>query len=241
MINSDAPVSMYYQLKMIILESIKNGVWAPNTKIMSEYEICEAYKVSRVTVRKAIDELVAEGYLKRVQGKGTYVKEKIFEQPLNHFYSFREELKSNGIEPVSTMRDFSIVEADEEIATQLKIALHELVFRVERLFSADMKPYARETSYIPCAICEGLTREQVEENGLYNSLSKFNIFPERASERLKAINLSKKEAEIMSLTQKDACIYLTRVAFSNEVPVEYNISVVRGDMFVYAVELVNKA
>lgn len=237
MINSEAPVTMYYQLKMILADNIKNGLWAPNTKIMSEHEICDTYKVSRVTVRKAVDELVKEGYLKRIQGKGTYVKERIIEQTLNHFYSFREELKNNGIQPVSKMHSFEIVEADEEIAQNLDLKLGDKVFRIERLFSADAKPYAIEISYIPCILCETLTRKQVEENGLYNSLNKFNIFPTRARERLKAISLSKKEADRMELKPKDACIYLTRNTYCNDRVVEYNISIVRGDMFAYSVEL----
>ncbi|MEM5767699.1 MAG: GntR family transcriptional regulator, partial [Bacillota bacterium] len=216
MINSEAPVSMYYQLKMILAENIKNGTWAPNTKIMSEYEICDMYKVSRVTVRKAIDELVREGYLKRIQGKGTYVKEKSIVQTLNHFYSFREELKNNGIESVSKMLDFAVVELEEEIAQRLKRPIGTRAFRIERLFSADDKVYAREISYIPCALCELLTREQVEKNGLYKSLNTFNIFPSRASERLKAVSLSKKEAELMGLNPKDACIYLTRETFCGD-------------------------
>ena len=237
MINSEAPVSMYYQLKMILAENIKNGVWAPNTKIMSEHEICEAYKVSRVTVRKAVDELVKEGYLKRIQGKGTFVKEKMIEQTLNHFYSFREELKNNGVSSVSKMLNFDITEPDAETAAHLQLSEGEKVFRIERLFSADSKPYAIEVSYIPCALCETLSREQVAENGLYNSLAKYNIFPSRASEKLKAISLSRKEAELMGLKPKDACIYLTRDTFCNDKVVEFNISVVRGDMFVYSVEL----
>lgn len=239
MINSEVPVSMYYQLKMILAENIQNGTWQPNTKIMSEHAICDAYKVSRVTVRKAIDELVREGYLKRVQGKGTYVKEKTIEQPLNHFYSFREELKNSGVESVSQMLDFQLVDIDEETAQKLRIPAGEKVFRIERLFSADSKAYAMEISYIPRVLCESLTREQVEENGLYRSLNKYNIFPSRASERLKAINLTKKQAEIMGLNPKDACIYLMRETYCNDRIVEYNVSIVRGDMFVYSVELLN--
>lgn len=239
MINSEVPISMYYQLEMILAENIKNGTWPPNTKIMSEHQICEVYGVSRVTVRKAIDGLVRDGYLKRVQGKGTYVKEKTIEQTLNHFYSFREELKNNGIESVSRMLDFQAAAVGEEIAGSLKLPAGSKAFRIERLFSADGQAYAMETSYIPCELCETLTREQVEQNGLYNSLNRFNIFPTRASERLKAINLSKKQAEIMALNPKDACIYITRETYCNDRVVEWNTSIVRGDMFAYSVELLN--
>ena len=75
----------------------------PPKGMSSENELCEAYNVSRVTVRKAIDLLVQEGYVYTIKGKGTYVKGKYIEQPLTHFYSFREDLRSRGVSTYSTM------------------------------------------------------------------------------------------------------------------------------------------
>lgn len=237
MINSSSPVAMYYQLKEILIQEIKNGKWAPQTKMSSEREIMETYNVSRVTARKAIELMVKEGYVYTVKGKGTFVKGKYIEQPLNHFYSFREDLRSRGVKTRSQMHNFTIEKADEELAGALNVSVGEELFRVERIFFAGELPYAKECSYIPCAFCQGLSKEQIQKNGLYNSLKKYNIYPNRACEKLKAILLDEEVASLLELPVNDAAIYLTRTTYCNDVIVELNESYVRGDMFVYSVEL----
>ncbi len=64
---------LYVQIYSILIEKIESGEWPPGTQIPTEDELCRIYDVSKVTVREAIQELVREGYLKRQQGKGTFV------------------------------------------------------------------------------------------------------------------------------------------------------------------------
>lgn len=237
MIDATSPVTKYYQLKDILVKNIQDGKWPPQSRMSSENELCEAYNVSRVTVRKAIDLLVQEGYVYTIKGKGTYVKGKYIEQPLTHFYSFREDLRSRGVSTYSTMRHFDIVPADARLAADLNIRQDDNVFCIERIFFAGEQPYAREFSYIPCAICPELHAQQVQSLGLYNSLKKYNIIPTRANEKLKAILLDQETAGMLDQRQNDAAIYLTRITYHNNVVIEKNISCVRGDMFVYSVEL----
>ena len=240
MINASSPVAMYYQLKTILVKEIQKGKWEPHEKMMSEREIMETYNVSRVTARKAIELMAKEGYVYTVKGKGTFVKGKYIEQPLNHFYSFREDLRSRGVETVSRMREFSVVEADEALADALEVSQGTRLFLIERIFFAGELPYAKERSYIPCALCPDLEEGQIRENGLYNSLKQFNIYPTRACEKLKAILLDEEEAAQLGVPPKYAAIYLTRTTYCNDTIVELNISYVRGDMFVYSVELQNR-
>lgn len=67
-------VPKYYILKLEIIKKIENDEFLDDQMIPSERELIKEFGVSRITVRKAIDELVNEGYVYRVQGKGTYVK-----------------------------------------------------------------------------------------------------------------------------------------------------------------------
>lgn len=237
MINASSPVAMYYQLKEILAKEIKDGKWPPQTRILSEREICDTYKVSRVTARKAVELLAKEGYVYTIKGKGTFVKGQYLEQPLTHFYSFREDLRRKGVEIYSRMRCFEALPASPELAQELQIAQGDKVFCLERVFYAGEMAYARELSYIPCHLCPGLNRKQIKANGLYNSLSEYNINPTRATEQLKAYLLDKETAAQLELPVNDAAIYITRFTYCNDVIVEKNISYVRGDMFVYSVEL----
>ena len=73
MLDSNLPVSLQYQLREIMFEKLNSGEWKEGEMIPSEHELCEEYGVSRITVREVLKELVQSGYLKRKQGKGTFV------------------------------------------------------------------------------------------------------------------------------------------------------------------------
>lgn len=118
------------------------------------------------------------------------------------------------------MRHFDIVPADARLAADLNIRQDDNVFCIERIFFAGEQPYAREFSYIPCAICPELHAQQVQSLGLYNSLKKYNIIPTRANEKLKAILLDQETAGMLDQRQNDAAIYLTRITYHNNVVIE---------------------
>ncbi len=236
-INAQSSVAIYQQLKDIFINNIREGKWPASSKILSEREICEKYNISRITVRKAIDELVQSGYVERVQGKGTFVSEKGLEQKLTHLYSFRDELRRKGIETVVEMKRFSVIHADDYISRKLEMEKGKEVFAIERLFISDDRPYASEISYIPKSLCRNLCREEVMKNGLYRSLNNYELFPDRAFEKLRAANMTKELAGEMDGKEGDAYVEINRTTYFKDVIIEYNISCVRGDMFVYSVEL----
>ena len=80
MIDKNSPIPVYYQLKNDLTSKIAKGVWKPGECIASERELCEVYGVSRMTIRQAVGELVQEGVLLRIKGKGTFVCEQKLKQ-----------------------------------------------------------------------------------------------------------------------------------------------------------------
>ena len=82
----EAKVPKYYSLKRDLVKKIEMGDYQEDMPILSERELMETYQVSRITVRRAIDELVNEGYLYKIQGKGTYIKGDTSNQDLFIFY-----------------------------------------------------------------------------------------------------------------------------------------------------------
>lgn len=88
-------MTKYEVIKNEIKEQIEDNILKPNQVIASENEMCRHYDVSRVTVRKAIDELCAEGILYRIKGKGCFVRE-LKDQKRSHIYSFTEAVKNEG-------------------------------------------------------------------------------------------------------------------------------------------------
>ena len=235
--DKDSPFTLYYQLKEKLAKKIANREWAPGEKIPSEAELCDVYQVSRITVRKAIEDLVRSGQLIKHQGKGTFVTNVSMEHKLSKFYSFSEELERHGMTERAQVLSFDIVEATEEVSEKLSMQKDEQVFMVKRLRMADEMPYTVEISYIPYALCPGLTSENITEKGLYNSMRSLNVFPERIVEKIRAARISKSDAGLMKLKPSAPAIKLERLTYYGALTIEYCISIVRGDFFTYTIEL----
>src|SRR4051812_20574632 len=99
MINKNSPIPIYYQLEEHIKGLIEEGVLKPGDVLPPEREYAEKYQISRMTVRQAFTQLVNEGYLFRLQGKGTFVAERKIEKTLQGIISFTEDMRARGLKP----------------------------------------------------------------------------------------------------------------------------------------------
>lgn len=238
MLDENAPMTLYYQLKEILVSKIKNNTWAVDSKIPTERQLCDMYKVSRITVRKALEEMEREGYLYRKQGKGTFVTAPRIEQRLSKFYSFSEEIKKMGYAPSAQILDFSVISADESLAEHLKIEKGSMLYSIKRLRLANNDPFALETSYIPYDLCPDLKADEISLKGLYNSIrSKYGIIPDEATETFEAILISKEDALHFHLKKNSPGLYLERITTADGRIVEYCNSIIRGDRYKYKVVL----
>jgi GntR family transcriptional regulator len=236
--NKTIPISLYYQLKEKLLKKIQTEEWKPGQKIPSESELCAAYGLSRITVRKAVEELVRSGHLERFQGRGTFITNTSFEQKLSKFYSFSEELKKWGKKEQADILSFDIITPDEETGEKLGIKGGH-VFKLERLRSVDGMAYTVETSYIPYEVCPKISREDIDKNGLYKSMRNSGVYPLRIIEKFRATAVQKNEAKKMGLKAGAPAIHLERTTYDEDRIIEYCVSIVRGDFFTYTVEMKN--
>lgn len=227
----------YVQVKEEIRRKILSKEWVEGCRIPVEAEFCEMFGVSRITVRKALEELQDEGYLLKVQGKGTFVQSQSHEQRLSKFYSFREELKSRGVNEEAVVLEVTIVDATDDIASHLGIEPGQSVFRIHRVRRTEQGPYAIETSYIPYLLCKTITKQKIRDDGLYRTLANNGIIVNSAKETFRAINVNKEQSNLLDVRIDSAAIALTRTAYSGSVIVEYCVCVVRGDFFRFTVEL----
>ena len=100
---------LHQQLKGIILKSISTGEWPPHCQIASERELCERYNVSRTTTRKVLSDLIHEGVVYTVSGKGTFVSEHRLRQELKPLVGFTQDLRDQGVEVNSRVALFERV------------------------------------------------------------------------------------------------------------------------------------
>lgn len=239
MLDEKLPVSLYYQLKEILTKKIKENEWLVNTRIPTERELCEMYRVSRITVRQALDELEKEGYLYRKQGRGTFVTVPKLEQRLGSFYSFSEEIRKMGAVPEATIIGFNILESSERISEILKTKKGEKVYSINRLRKADKEPFALETSYIPVAIAPDLIKENVEKDGLYNTLrNSYGIIPDEAWESFEAVLVDDEDDALhLNVKRNSAALKIVRVTRAGSGVVEYCSGLIRGDRYKYNIVL----
>ena len=227
----------YVQVKETIKNQIRTGSMPANTQIPTEAELCVLFDVSRITIRKALDELEQEGYLKKLQGRGTFVSNERITQRLSKFYSFSEELKKHGVQEFATVIKMTTINGDQQIADSLQVDLNEQLWKIQRIRRTRDLPYAIEVSYIPKFLAGGLTKELINKNGLYNSLNIFGVNVDSAKEHLIIVNLRKDQAKMLEVRDDAAAVRLIRVAYDRTTPVEYCTSLVRGDFFDYSIEL----
>lgn len=140
-----ARVPKYYRLKRHLLDMTET--LPPGTPVPPERTLAAEFDTSRTTVRQALQELVVEGRLERIQGKGTFVAKPKVSQALQ-LTSYTEDMRAQGLEPTSQLLDIGYVTADDTLAGLLKINTGGRVLRIERLRLASGEPMAIETTHL---------------------------------------------------------------------------------------------
>lgn len=143
-LNSESAEPLYRQLEKLLREDIETGILSAGSKLPTENELVSMYSVSRVTVRKALDELSQQGYLERRSGKGTYVAEKKLQRALDGVTSFTTICREMGCIPGGKTVRRSIELASEKEARQLGVPEDSQILSMERVRYADGQPVVLE-------------------------------------------------------------------------------------------------
>ena len=238
-VNKSSPIPLYYQLKDIISELIEDEELKPNDPIPPERELCEYHGVSRMTVNKAIANLVNEGLLYREQGKGTFVAKPKEGYQLSRLLSFTEDMKAKGLQVDTRIISFQRKTATRKIQKALNLPEKDEVFEIKRLRLVSEEPYAIETAYLPVSICEGLTREKLDNKSLYDILrSEYGLRMDYAHQTIEAVIVDEYESEILQVAQKSIALMLSRKTYlEGDRPMELTKAVYRGDKYKFEVVL----
>lgn len=171
--NSDVP--LYIQLKDAIKAAIKDETFPNKEKIPTEKELEKQFLVSRITVRRAIDELCQENYLVKKQGKGTFVKRKKVERRVEPILSFAEACKANNRVASRLLVNKIVTEASYEDAKAMNIDIGDKVILIERVNMADKIPVIFESNIFSYSEFSFLLEEDLTDS-LYDILkNKYNI------------------------------------------------------------------
>ncbi len=242
LLDKSHPIPLYYQVKESLLEKIRNKQFNVGDLIPSESELQERYKVSRITIRRAIQELVQEGHLYTQQGKGTFVSRPKASQELNLISSWAETMVALGMHPQTKVINYSEEPAPINIARLLNIPIGDRVYKLERLRYADNEPTCIMTNYLAPAIVPGFLEKGLKGESLYETLEKhYNIVLSRAEETVEAKAAKASEATLLNIKRGFPLLYATRVTYDiTERPVEVVISISRADRYSYKIKLTGR-
>lgn len=243
-IRNDGRVSLYVQLYDILKEKILRGEYKAGEQIPPDRELCETYDVSRITVLKAIDNLVQEQLLYRIQGKGTFVTPSKLRRNLPKLYSFSEDMRELGLVPGSHVLEQCVEEANEKVRTVLQLPEENIrVTKLVRVRLANDEPILLENTYIPVYLCPDLAEYDFEKGSLYNVLDEqYHLILENAEEHYETVPMTPREAELLQCQEYTCAFSIERITFLDTgVPVEFTRAIGRGDRLHFTVKLVKNA
>ena len=236
----DGPVPLYYQLKQLIKEQIvQDHLFPPDTRIPGEEELASTYRVSRMTARQAITELVNEGILYRRAGKGTFVSRPKIERRLAKLTGYFEEMTARGLKPETKVLGESVVEAGREVTSLLELHPGDRIIQIFRLRLADGEPMALQTVHVPYDSCPNLVNDDLTHASLYQLLEqKYGLKLGHAREKIASTTASRQQATLLAIPKDAPLLHIERITFLDSgVPIEYVESFYRADRYVYTTTL----
>lgn len=195
-VGSRGPAPKYYVLKQDLIRRIEGRQYREYEPILSERELGERYGVSRITVRRAIEELVKDGYLYKVQGRGTYVKATEYSQDLLSITSCTQDVRNLGMTPRRAVLSAEVIPVDDMRMSELELTKGDHVFRLERIYYADDTPINHTVAYLPYETFPAINLHDFSSSSLYEVLeSEYQTKIIRAVRTIEAVLARGKIAE----------------------------------------------
>ncbi len=235
-----ATVPKYALIEEFIKTNIQNGTFKKNEPIYTERKLCEVFKVTRMTVRQAINNLVSEGYLYRQKGSGTYVSDGKVTKPSSGLTSFTEDILSSGMTPRSKVLSLEIIEATERIAAKLDIPIGESVYQMERIRFADDEAWGLETVFRPVHFTPGIRKEDLA-GSMFEDLEKRGLKIAYSDQTIEAVLAYKTTAEHLNIAEDEPILLIKSTTYlDNDVPLQYTKSFYRGDRYKFSYRAIRR-
>jgi GntR family transcriptional regulator len=210
----------------------------PDESIPGELELASEFNVSRGTVKQAIVELVNEGFLYRIQGKGTFVSPPKIQRSFGRLPTFTDDIRRLGYVAKSKKISLKIIEALEPVRSYLLLQDGSNVIKFKRLVMANEKPVALVTSYLRLDIYPDLKMDDIDDS-LYETLNKkYQRVPVKADDTYRPLNANSDLAKTLGIHEGKAILYSERLSYlDNNLPVEYVESYISGDIFALTIKI----
>jgi len=231
---NNPPLPKYFQVQELLREQIAG---LPEGEIIpSEAELCKLYGASRITVRKAIEGLVQQGFLVRIQGKGTFVtRPKISEKPRERFVSqitgFYGDMTSRGFEVGTRVLEQEIIHPDTNLRDKLNLEPTDKVIKIVRLRFVNHQPHHIVNTFLPNKYFAGVENVDLNQGSLYALLrEKYKAELAKARFIVEASSCNELEAELLNYPlSAPILVVFSQVFDPSGIPIIYGFSRLRAD------------
>ena len=233
-LQSESSSPLYHQLMQRLAEDIERGTYPVGSKIPPGHQLEELYNVSRVTVRRALSELTAEGLLERKQGKGTFVSTPRISQDLKSIHSFHDACKQNGFQSGTIVVHVREVESEASDVEELNLRNGDKILETLRIRTADGIPVVLEKNHFSMAYSY-LENENLS-GSLYNILRDYGVEPKQATHDISMTFASESQAKLLDVEPGAPLMRLHEVVYDQKGrPLHNSLQLIRGDRFVFRI------
>jgi len=222
--NPNSSTPLYIQIKEFLHSQIQSGQFAVGDRLPSERELSEAYNVSRMTARQALQLLEQDGLTQRQVGKGSYVARPQIDQELRELTSFTQDMSARGLRPQNRVLHAELQPAEPEVADHLGARTGEPTVVLQRVRLADGKPIALETAHLLHRTCPGiLANHDFARTSLYHVLQEYySLHLVWATQIIGARMPDRFERDALDLPKRVPVLSLLRVTYDEtDRPIEF--------------------
>jgi len=223
---------LYSRIQEYIAELILSGKLTPESRIQSEREFSEDLGVSRMTVRRALTELVNEGLLERRHGSGTYVAKPKVTYESGELVNYVLAMQQRNIATTSQLLEFNEIAASRRLSELLKIEIGQPIYRVDILRFANRVPVILERGFFPCSRFPKLEEWDLEKSSFHDLLTTvYNIRLGRISQTVEAAAAADTVAGQLRVEENSPVLMLSRTMYQEETgePVVFSHDFLRSD------------
>jgi GntR family transcriptional regulator len=228
-IDRSSPTALHVQLRELLRRHIV-GQLQPGAAVPPERALSNRFGLARMTVRQALESLVAEGVLERVVGLGTFVARPKVDLQVK-LTSYSEEMQRRGMIPAATVLSFEQIPATVLLSRELQLEEGTPVIRFRRLLLADGEPMSVDENFIPAHRVPGILDEP-PPTSLYNVLSeRFGLVMEWGEDMIEATAATPSIARLLKVEMGEPLLKIQRHAFVSRSMVDYSVSFYRADRY----------
>jgi len=239
LLNHKESTPLYKQLLDVVHRQIEEGKIKPHHPIPSERSLCKEYRISRITVRQSISELINEGLLYKKQGKGTFVSPKKINQGLVRFVNFARTVQELGLKPTTKIIGNEVLPADVHIAKILDIPVTSQILKLSLLGMGDHEPLVLYESYFPLALGKRISMEATRRERKQLPFSTYdlygkttNVSPRFVVQTFEAMTADVRLVSTMKIKKETPIFMITSIFQTADYrPLEFRTALYRGDRY----------